>query len=133
LKRFKQLTMGHTIVMGRRTWDSLGRALPGRRSIVVSRNPQFHAAGAELASSLEAALNLAAGDTEVFVVGGASLYEEALTKASRLYITRVLAAVDGDTFFPAFDLDQWQYVEPRQEELDATSGLKYRFERYVRR
>lgn len=132
LKRFKQLTMGHTIIMGRRTWDSLGRALPGRRSIVVSRNPQFRAVGAEVALSLDAALALSAGDTEAFVIGGASLYEEALAKADRLYITRVEAAVDGDTHFPTFDCGQWQLVEPGQAEVDTASALRYRFERYER-
>ncbi|MCE9552756.1 MAG: dihydrofolate reductase [Planctomycetes bacterium] len=132
LKRFKQLTMGHTIIMGRRTWDSLGRALPGRKSIVVSRNPQFQTAGAEVAPSLDAALALAAGDTEAFVIGGASLYEEALAMADRLYITRVEAAVEGDTYFPTFDMGQWQLVEPGQAEVDLASGLGYRFERYER-
>lgn len=132
LKRFKQLTMGHTIIMGRRTWDSLGRALPGRRSIVVSRNPQFQAAGAEVALSLDAALAMAAGDTEAFVIGGASLYEEALPKADKLYITRVEAVVEGDTYFPAFDMSQWRLVEPGQAEVDPVSSLGYRFERYER-
>src|SRR5262245_54827093 len=75
-KRFKQWTMGHTIVMGRRTWESIGRPLPGRRSIVVSRNPEFRAAGAEVAVALDAAVALAPKDDEVFVIGGASLYEE---------------------------------------------------------
>lgn len=132
LKRFKQLTMGHTIIMGRRTWDSLGRALPGRRSIVVSRNPQFQATGADVVPSLDEALTLAAGDTEAFVIGGASLYEEALPKADKLYITRVEFAVDGDTYFRTFDVSQWRLVEPGQAEVDAASGLGYRFERYER-
>jgi len=133
LKRFKQLTMGHAIIMGRKTWESLGRPLPGRRSIVVSRNPQFEAAGAEVVASLDAALQLAADDSEVFVIGGASLYEEALGKTDRLYITRVLASVEGDTCFPAFDAVQWKQVERGHEEVDAGSGLRYCFERYERR
>lgn len=133
LKRFKQLTMGHAIIMGRKTWESLGRPLPGRRSIVVSRNPQFAAAGAEVVPSLDAALQLAADDSEVFVIGGASLYEEALAKADRLYITRVLAKVEGDTNFPAYDAGQWKRIEPGQVEVNAVSGLRYRFERYERR
>jgi dihydrofolate reductase len=132
LKRFKQLTMGHAIIMGRKTWESLGRPLPGRRSIVVSRNPHFSAAGAAVVTSLDAALQLAADDSEVFVIGGASLYEEALSKADRLYITRVLANVDGDTCFPAVGFSQWRMVEAKPEETDASSGLRYRFERYER-
>ena len=132
LKRFKQLTMGHTIIMGRRTWHSLGRALPGRRSIVVSRNSQFQAPGADVAPSLDAALMLAVGDTEAFVIGGASLYEEALPKADKLYITRVEAAVEGDTYFPEFDASHWRLVEPGQAEVDTASGLRYRFEGYER-
>jgi len=132
LKRFKQLTMGHAIIMGRRTWESLGRPLPGRRSIVVSRNPNFTATGAEVAPSLDAALQLASANSEAFVIGGASLYEAALPKADRLYMTRVLASVEGDTFFPAFDANQWRKVEASPEILDAMSGLRYRFEYYER-
>jgi dihydrofolate reductase len=132
LKRFKQLTMGHTIIMGRRTWESIGRALPGRRSIVVSRNASFRATGAETVTTLDAAIELAAGDTEVFVIGGASLYQEALVKANRLYITRIHAAVEGDTYFPEFDQAEWRQFDSTTPQLDAASGLRYSFERYER-
>jgi dihydrofolate reductase len=132
LKRFKHLTMGHAIVMGRRTYESIGRPLPGRRSIVVSRNAAFRPAGVEVADSLDKALRLAAGDDEIFVIGGASLYREALARAERLYVTRVHAAVPGDTFFPPFDPADWRLEEQTVTQQDAASQLGYSFERYAR-
>ncbi|MCE9544877.1 MAG: dihydrofolate reductase [Planctomycetia bacterium] len=137
LKRFKRLTMGHAILMGRRTWDSLGRPLPGRRSIVVSRNPEFRAVGAEVAGSLDEALRLAAGgssptDDEVFVIGGASLYREALPLANRLHVTRVHAVIEGDTFFPEFNVAEWRLVEDGPVQTDAASSLRYNFQCYER-
>jgi dihydrofolate reductase len=121
LGRFKRLTTGHHLVVGRRTWESIGRPLAGRRIVVVSRHPERLAlpAGVQAAGSLEEALRLAAttGDEEAFVAGGASLYREALPGAGRLYLTRVHAAVEGDTFFPPLDLAQWRVVE--REELAA--------------
>jgi len=107
LKHFRALTMGHSIVMGRKTWDSIGRALPGRRSIVVTRNPGWSAAGCEVARSLEQALALCAGEPEVFVIGGAQLFEQALPQARRLFLTRIDAAFEGDVHFPKIDLTRW--------------------------
>ena len=105
---FKRLTMGHPIVMGRKTWESIGRPLPGRRSIVVSRDPAYIAAGAERAGSLDEALALAGDAPEVFVIGGAQLYAAALPRADRLLITEIDHDFDGDTSFPAPDPAQWQ-------------------------
>jgi dihydrofolate reductase len=111
LAHFKRTTMGHPIVMGRRTWASIGRALPGRRSIVVSRNPSFSAPGAEVVSSLDAALQAAGDVPEVFVIGGTQLFEEAAPRAQRLLVTHIDADFEGDTFFPKPDPHEWRAVQ----------------------
>ncbi|HQR57478.1 MAG TPA: dihydrofolate reductase [Burkholderiaceae bacterium] len=105
---FKRVTMGHPIIMGRKTWESIGRPLPGRRSIVVTRNPGFDAPGAVVVSSLDAALAACAGATEAFVIGGAELYRLALPRADRLLITEIDFDFDGDTTFPAPDPAHWR-------------------------
>jgi len=105
---FKRVTMGHPIVMGRRTWESIGRPLPGRRSIVVSRNAAFSATGAEVVTSLDAALALAGDVPEIFVIGGAELYRLALPRADRLLITEIDHDFDGDTHFPAPEPSHWR-------------------------
>ncbi|MCS6771433.1 MAG: dihydrofolate reductase [Kiritimatiellae bacterium] len=107
LRRFRALTMGHPVIMGRRTWESLGRPLAGRRNIVISRTPGFQVSGAEIVPSLEAALNLARDADEVFVIGGARLFAEALPRADRLYLTVVHTRPDGDVFFPSWDPAEW--------------------------
>ena len=104
---FKRVTMGHPIVMGRKTWESIGRPLPGRRSIVVSRDRAYVAIGAECAGSLDEALALAGDAPEVFVIGGAQLYAAALPRADRLLITEIDHDFDGDTTFPAPDPVHW--------------------------
>jgi len=108
LRRFKLTTMGHPIVMGRKTWDSIGRALPGRRSIVVTHNATWSAAGGESAASLQQALAMCAGVPEVFVIGGAQLFEQALPLAQRLFLTEIDAEFEGDTHFPPIDLTAWR-------------------------
>lgn len=105
---FKRVTMGHPIIMGRKTWESIGRPLPGRRSIVVTRNPGFDAPGAVVVSSLDAAVAACAGATEAFVIGGAELYRLALPRADRLLITEIDFDFDGDTTFPAPDPARWR-------------------------
>ncbi len=116
LKRFKALTLGKPIVMGRRTWDSIGRPLPGRTIIVVSRDPGFRAEGAETAASLEEGIALgrrlaeAAGVDEVYIGGGGKIYAQALPLARRVRLTRVLASIEGDTHFPALDPAEWRLV-----------------------
>lgn len=120
-RRFKHLTMGHHIVMGRKTWESIGRLLPGRTSIVISRQAKFAAEGALVAHSLEAALQLAMdrGETEVFVIGGAEIYAQALPQAHRIYLTRVHTTTpDGDTFFPPLNAGEWSVLESTQVEID---------------
>jgi dihydrofolate reductase len=130
---FRRTTMGHPIVMGRRTWESIGRPLPGRRSIVVSRQPGFEASGAEVATSLDAALALCAGSPELFVIGGAQLYREAMSRAQRLLVTEIDADFDGDTDFPAPDPAQWR--ETTREHLPPTAerGYAIDFVTWIRR
>ena len=103
LKRFRALTMGHHIVMGRKTYESLGRLLPGRTTVIVTRNKHYQVEGALIAHSLQAALVLAAADAEPFVIGGAELYKEGLKHATKLYVTKVQAEFTGDAFFETID------------------------------
>lgn len=135
LRRFKQLTMGHPIVMGRRTWDSLPRQpLPGRTNIVVTRDPGFRAEQALVAGSVQDAVKAAErapGPDTVFVIGGAQIYEQSLPLARRLEVTEVHAAVDGDVFFPPIDPAQWREVS--REPHTAADGLSFDFVRYERR
>jgi dihydrofolate reductase len=111
LRRFKRRTLGHHILMGRRTYESIGRPLPGRQGIVITRDPQFQAEGYLVVQSLPEALQCTGDDDEVFVVGGRQIYELALSQAQRLYWTQVHAQVDGDILFPDIDWLQWQLLE----------------------
>ncbi len=113
LKHFKRVTMGKPIVMGRRTWDSIGRPLPGRVTVVLTRQPGFRAEGVRAAGSLDEALALleAEGHAEAFVVGGARVYEEALPRCRRVYRTLVDTEVDGDTFAPPLAESEWSELE----------------------
>jgi dihydrofolate reductase len=136
LRRFKRLTMGRTIVIGRRTWESIGRPLPGRRMIVVSRQAQYRvdAENVEVAASLDDALRVAeaVGEDEVFIVGGAELYRESLARADRLHLTRVHASVEGDTVFPPIEWRAWRFVESETHEADERNDYGYSFEVYER-
>lgn len=123
LKRFRSLTIGHHIIMGRKTFESLGRLLPGRVSVIVTRNKDFKAEGALIAHNLQDALELASGDEEPFVIGGAELYQEGLKHATKLYITEVHADFAGDAFFAEIDLSVWQLVESKDHL--STNGLEY--------
>jgi dihydrofolate reductase len=131
LKRFRALTMGHHIIMGRKTFESLGRLLPGRTTVIVTRNKDYKIEGALIAHSLQAAWILAASDAEPFVIGGAELYKEGLKLANKLYITEVHADFAGDAFFPDIDLNHWQLIE----KIDHVSanGLAYSDLIYVRK
>ena len=112
LQFFKRVTMGHPVVMGRKTWESIGRPLPGRRNLVVSRNPQLQLTGAEVAGSLDEALDRLRESPRVFVIGGEQLFKQAFDKADRLYITEIDMDVDGgDTFFEVPDKASWKETE----------------------
>jgi dihydrofolate reductase len=111
LKRFKALTWGHHIIMGRNTWESIGRPLPGRVSVVVTRNQGYAATGATVVGSLPEALTVAQGDSEAFVIGGSELYREALGLADRIYLTELLAEYPGEAFFPSLAPGQWRATQ----------------------
>ncbi|KRA00835.1 dihydrofolate reductase [Achromobacter sp. Root565] len=130
LAHFKRSTLGHPIIMGRKTWDSLGRPLPGRSNIVISRNPDFSAAGAILAPTLEAAVAACGDIDEAFVIGGAQIYAQALPLARRVLATEVHADVEGDAFFPLLPSFQWQ--ETARQPQPAENGYDYDFVTYER-
>jgi dihydrofolate reductase len=133
LRRFRKLTTGHSIIMGRKTYESIGRPLPQRRNIVISRDPQFAPEGVEVVDSLDAALAETASETEVFVIGGASIYALALPLAGRLYLTQVHTTVPGDVCFSDVDLNSWHVIEQSPRQKDERSGLTYSFVTYARR
>jgi len=118
LAYFKRVTLGHPVIMGRRTWESIGKPLPGRHNIVVSRNRDYRAPGATVVASLDAAWKAAGDADEACVIGGTSLFAEALPIADRIYLTEVDAEVDGDTYFPPFDRSQWDEREVMRHPAD---------------
>lgn len=132
LRRFKQLTMGHTIVMGRKTFESIGRPLPGRTSIVLTRQPDYHPPGVIVAASLGEAQRLAAGDAELFYVGGGELYRHVLPQVERIYMTRVHARVTGDTLFPDLLSSQWRLIEQTEHAADERNDFPFSFLLYER-
>jgi dihydrofolate reductase len=132
LKRFKSLTMGKPIVMGRRTWDSIGRALPGRHSIVVTRQPRLEIDGATVVHSLEDALRAAGPVPEVCVIGGADIFRLALPLANRVELTVVEAEVAGDTYLPALDPREWLEAAREPHLADSRHAYPYTFVTLVR-
>ena len=130
LRRFKAITLGHPVVMGRRTWQSIGRALPGRRNIVVTRDAGLRLEGAETAASLDEALALAGAATVVHVLGGAELYALALPLADALELTEIDAEFPADTFFPDWDRSRFALVA--REPHETAAGLRYAFATYKR-
>lgn len=131
LAHFKRQTMGKPIIMGKNTWLSLGRPLPGRTNIVVSRSGQGDYAGAVLANSLDAAFQAAGDVAEVFIIGGAQLYADALTMADRIIATEIHADIEGDAHFPALDPSAW--VETERQPQPTENNLSYDFVQYRRR
>lgn len=127
LKRFRALTLGHPVVMGRRTHKSLGRPLPGRTNIVVTRAVEYDAPGCRVAHSIEDALAIAGDDPEIFIIGGADLYAQTLTRVQRMHLTRVHATVSGDTRFPEFDTSAWREIARERHEADALHAHAFSF------
>lgn len=132
MARFKALTMGHPIIMGRRTYESIGRPLPGRRNIVLSSQPDFSPAGVEVVGTWEAALDRVQGDGEVFVIGGAALYRKALPDADRLYLTLVEGKVEGDTFFDIPVATHWRLTSEEFRPPDKDHAFPLSFKVYER-
>jgi len=130
LPRFKALTLGSPIVMGRKTWDSIGKPLPGRRNIVVTRDASWHADGAERAASLEAAVALAGDAPRLFVIGGAEIFLEALRLAEALELTEIDATFPADAFFPSWD--RAAFRQTSREPRAGPDGLRYAFVTYTR-
>jgi dihydrofolate reductase len=133
-RRFREVTIGQPVVMGRRTWESLPgrfRPLPGRRNVVVTRNPDWHQESAERAGSLEEALRLVEDADRVSVIGGAELYKEALPRVDELLLTEIDLDVEGDTFFP--DWDRAEFDELSREEHVSEDGVPFAFVTYARR
>jgi len=128
LKHFKRLTLGHPVIMGRRTWESLPSALPGRDNIVVTSQPGYDAPGAAVASSLESALALCAGEPVAFVIGGSRLFEESLPMAAGLVMTEIHRDYEGDTWFPRYERSRWR--ESQREHHVTVDGMKFDFVLY---
>lgn len=133
LKHFKALTMGHHMIMGRKTFDSIGKALPGRTTVIVTRNTELTVEGCLVAHSLPEAVKLCANDEEVFIVGGAEIYTQALPLAATLYITEIQQDVEGDAHFPAFDRNAWQETAREVRSQTEPQALQYHFVTYRRR
>lgn len=129
LKHFKDITMGHTIIMGRRTWESLPKgALPGRKNVVITRNADFKAPGAEIYHSLEDALQATENDSKRFIIGGGMLYSEAFPLTDELHLTQLHATFpDADTFFPTFDINEWIEISREDHEADERNPYPYSF------
>lgn len=129
---FKRLTMGHHLIMGRKTYESIGRLLPGRTTVIVSRRADYVVPGAIVASSFDAALAAAGDESELFVIGGAELFLAALPRAERLHLTSVDAEPAGDTWMPEIDFDEWRLIESHQHPPDPRHAFAYTYARYER-
>ena len=133
LKRFKRLTMGKPIVMGRLTWDSIGRPLPGRQNIIITRQRDFSATGCDIVDTPAAALRLANDAEEVMIIGGSQIYDLFLSKAGRIYLTRVHAEIEGDAYFPDIDDNEWALVERESHGASEANEFAFDFLTYERR
>ena len=131
LKRFRAITTGHHIIMGRKTYDSLGRLLPGRTTVIVTRNQAYKVEGAIVVHSLKDAIAACGNDEEVFLIGGAELYKDGLKLANKLYVTEINAEYEGDAFFPEFDLSEW--IAGDTEAYTSSNGLGFSYITYQRK
>jgi dihydrofolate reductase len=132
LQYFKKLTVDHTVIMGRKTFEEIKQPLANRRNVVISRQPSFQPRGVTVVPSLEEALALGATESEVFVIGGGEIFRLALPRADRLYLTLVHAKVEGDTYFPSFDLATWALEEEEHHPADEKHAYAFTFRRYRR-
>ena len=127
LQYFKKITMGKPILMGRKTYESIGRPLPGRQNIIISRNPDYRQLGCEVYHSIDFVIDACRGNEELMIIGGASIYQAMLPKASYMYLTRIHKTFEGDTFFPEFDLSEWCEIERIDVTDDDTVEFDYSF------
>jgi dihydrofolate reductase len=131
LKRFKKLTTGHTVIMGKNTYDSLPKKpLPNRRNIVISDNRNDKYEGCEMAYSIEETLDKCSNDDENFIIGGASIYRQFLQYADKLYLTRIHKAFDADTFFPLINFNNWELIEKEPVSINVDNNISYNYEIY---
>ena len=133
LKRLKSLTMGHHIIMGRKTWESLGKALPGRINVVITTDKNFKAEGGVVVHSLNEALAFSSADDEIFIFGGGKIFKEAMPLVNKIYITRVHSIIDGDTFFPVLDRSDWKEISREDFKADEKNQYNYSFLTLVRK
>ncbi len=133
LRHFRQLTTGHHVIMGRRNYESIGKPLPDRTNIVITRNPAYQAPGCRVKHSLADALRGIQDDPEVFIIGGAEIYRQAIADADRIYLTLVHADINGDTFFPEFELREWHETSRTRHEADEKNPYAYSFVTYDRK
>jgi len=129
---FKRTTLGKPILMGRKTYESIGKPLPGRRNIIISREPAYHAPGCETVNSIQAALKLVEDEPEAMLIGGASLYQQTLELAETLYITEIDHAFSGDTWFPAIEPQIWQEAWREKHQPDEHNSYAYDFVKFLR-
>ncbi|WP_432708050.1 dihydrofolate reductase [Pedobacter sp.] len=127
LKHFKETTSGHTIIMGRKTYESIGRPLPNRRNIVITRNSELALEGVEVYNGMEQALTQCRNEAEVFIIGGAEIYKHALKHASKIYLTRVHETYEADTFFPELEPESWTETQVEHYQPEAKNPVAYTF------
>lgn len=128
LKRFKQITTGHTVIMGRKTYESVGKPLPNRTNIVITRQLNYNPAGVSIAASLDNAMKSAEeSEDEIFIIGGGEIYKQAVEKSHRLYLTIIQAEIEGDTFFPEINEEEWKVVEEERHPADKKNDYPFTF------
>jgi len=132
LKRFKKITMGHHILMGRKTFESIGKPLPGRTTVIITRQKDYTQEGCKIANSIEEAINLCQ-DTEIFIIGGGEIYNQAFNIVNNIYLTRIHSIIDGDTFIPNIDDDNWQEVDREDFLKDEKNEFDYSFINYKKK
>ena len=132
LKHFKTTTMGSPVIMGRKTYESIGKPLPGRTNIVVTRNEDFEADGCTVANTLQEAVDLCEKEKEVFIIGGGEVYKQAIHTADRIYITRIDHLFEGDTHFPEINFSEWKLVKYEKHHADEKNQYEYSFAQYER-
>lgn len=133
LKHFKNITSGHPVIMGRKTYESIGRALPNRRNVVISRQTSLQIEGVEVVHSLEEALALLAQEAVVFIIGGAQIYRESVQKVDKIHLTKVHHLFNADAFFPALDPQVWEETNRETHQPDEKNAFSYTFSTYSKR
>ena len=133
LKRFKKITTGHTVIMGRKTFESMGKALPNRRNVVITRQEGLSLEGAEITHSLESALELSKDEPEVFVIGGADIFRQAFASTNKIYLTQIHKTFEADTFFPQIAESEWKEIDREDHQPDEKTPFAYSYITYQRR